>query len=443
MTFTHAVSTNNYGPAKFIVDASAANGTHTTIATALTSSSSGDTIFIRPGTYTENITLKAGVNLTAYESDSSLNGTGKVIISGTCTMTTAGSVTISGIQLQTNSANLLAVTGSAASVVNLINCYLNCSNNTGISHTSSDAGSAINLSFCSGNLGTTGIALHVSTSAGAITYRFCTFTNSGASVTASSTSTAQVALINSTFTQVFSTSSTGSLVILWSLLSGTGINTTPVTTAGTVSSSIQHSNIGGGTASAVSIGSGTTVNIRNCILSSSNTNIVTGAGTLQYSGVSFDTSSTTTINTTTQTGGLLVGGKAQAPSAGFIGERANSAVASTGTSLSNGTAANITSISLTAGIWDVYGIGQLQASVAMTQSVLGISTTSATFSGNVGDDEITAIWNAGLLKTLDILTLPSVRLTLTTTTTVYLVAQVNFGSGTANAYGRISATRVG
>ena len=46
MTFTHALSTNNYGPAKFIVDALVANGTHTTIASALTSASSGDTIFL-------------------------------------------------------------------------------------------------------------------------------------------------------------------------------------------------------------------------------------------------------------------------------------------------------------------------------------------------------------------------------------------------------------
>src|SRR5258708_20620706 len=124
------LSTNTFGVAKWIVSATASDGTHTTIASALTSASSGDTIFIRPGTYTENLTLKAGVNLSAFGSDSSQNGTGKVIISGTCTMTTAGSVTISGIQLQTNSAALLAVTGTLASVVNLQNCYLNCTNTT-------------------------------------------------------------------------------------------------------------------------------------------------------------------------------------------------------------------------------------------------------------------------------------------------------------------------
>ena len=116
MTFTHALSTNNYGPAKFIVDASAANGTHTTIAAALTSASSGDTIFIRPGTYTENLTLKAGVNLCAFDCD---DLTPNVTISGKATFTAAGTVTISGIRLQTNSDFLLAVTGSAASIVHL------------------------------------------------------------------------------------------------------------------------------------------------------------------------------------------------------------------------------------------------------------------------------------------------------------------------------------
>ena len=97
-------------------------GDFTTIAAALTASSSGTTIFLRPGTYTENPTLKAGVNLSAYGSDSSLNGTGNVIINGTCTLSTAGSVTISGVQLQTNSANAIVVSGSVASVLNLNNC---------------------------------------------------------------------------------------------------------------------------------------------------------------------------------------------------------------------------------------------------------------------------------------------------------------------------------
>src|ERR1700676_4205216 len=98
-------STDLYANSVLIVDPTLGSGNYTTIGSALTASVSGQTIFIRPGTYTENLTLKAGVNLTAFGSDSSLNGTATVIINGTCTLSTAGTVTISSIQLQTNSAN--------------------------------------------------------------------------------------------------------------------------------------------------------------------------------------------------------------------------------------------------------------------------------------------------------------------------------------------------
>src|SRR6185503_17737268 len=117
------ISTGTFTTAKWIVSSDITQGTHTTIAAALTSASSGDTIFIRPGTYTENLTLKAGVALCAYVCDAFEPN---VIISGTCTFTAAGTVSISGIRLQTNNAALLAVTGSAASIVFLNLCFLNC-----------------------------------------------------------------------------------------------------------------------------------------------------------------------------------------------------------------------------------------------------------------------------------------------------------------------------
>ncbi len=131
---SHLANINPMSSSRWIVDPLGFNGTHTTIASAITSATSGDTIFLLPGTYTENLTLAAGVNLTAYNCDST---TPNVTISGKCTFTGAGTVSISGIRLQTNSDFLLAVTGSAASIVNLIDCYLNCTNNTGISYTSS------------------------------------------------------------------------------------------------------------------------------------------------------------------------------------------------------------------------------------------------------------------------------------------------------------------
>ena len=112
----------NYSVANgFTVDPSG-NGDFTTIAAALTASVSGTDIFIRPGTYTENLTLKAGVNLVGFKGDES---TPNVTIIGKLTYTVAGTCTVSNIRLQTISDFFLAVTGSAASVINLENCFLN------------------------------------------------------------------------------------------------------------------------------------------------------------------------------------------------------------------------------------------------------------------------------------------------------------------------------
>lgn len=293
------LSTNTFGCAKWVVSSDATQGTHTTIANALTSASSGDTIFIRPGTYTENLTLKSGVNLCAYVCDSSLNGTGNVIISGKLSFSSAGSVTISGIQLQTNSDNFLAVTGSAASIVNLNQCYLNCSNNTGISFTSSSSSAIIYANNCTGNLGTTGIAYHSSSSAGTLRYEYCNLFNSGASTTASSNSAGSVLFKFSRMTGAFSTSSTGSMEIDQSFINTSAINTASLTTAGTGSVTSNLSLYSSGTASAISVGSGTTVILTNSTVSSNNTNAITGAGTINYNNLVCGGSSST-INTTTQ-----------------------------------------------------------------------------------------------------------------------------------------------
>ncbi len=180
MAFTHALSTNRYGTADLIVSSDASQGTHTTLAGAMADAVSGQTIFLRTSV-TENVTLTAGVNI-----DSWTGGTlNTPTITGKLTMTTAGTCNISGIRLQTNSDFILAVTGSAASIVNLNNCYLNITNNTAISYTSSDATSEINIANSSGNIGTTGIALFAQTSAGSLNFSNFFLRNTGGSSTAS------------------------------------------------------------------------------------------------------------------------------------------------------------------------------------------------------------------------------------------------------------------
>ena len=204
---------NRYGPPIYLVDPTAGNGTHTTILAAVTTANaaavSNVTIFVRPGTYSANFTPTVPMNITAWTGDGI---EGNVIITGTVTVSSAITVTLSNVQLQTNSANSLVVSGSAASILNINNCYLNCTNNTGISFTTSSASAQINIFNCTGNLGTTGIGFHSSSSAGNIVYNSCTFTNTGGSTTASSNSAGYCDLNFCQFPCAFSTSSTGNII---------------------------------------------------------------------------------------------------------------------------------------------------------------------------------------------------------------------------------------
>lgn len=297
MTFTHALATNNYGEAKFIVSATASNGTHTSIASALTAASSGDTIFIRNGTYTENLTLVAGVNLSAWTGDGI---TPNVTIIGKCTFTTAGTVTITGIRLQTNSDFLIAVTGSAASILNLYDCYLNCTNNTGISFTSSSGSAAVKGNRCTTDLGTTGIGLFASSSAGAIGFNYSTLGNSGNSSTASTISAGNLGLNYCGISIPITTSSTATLGVIYNNFDTSPTNSTCITHGGSGGSVLRHTILISGTASALSIGAGATLPVSSCTINSSNTNAITGAGTINIDAIGF-TGSSSTINTTTQT----------------------------------------------------------------------------------------------------------------------------------------------
>jgi hypothetical protein len=289
------LGTNTFTTAKWIVSPTASDGTHTTIAGALAAASSGDTIFIRPGTYTENPTLVAGVNLAAFQCDY----LGHVIINGTCTLTTAGAVVITGIQLKTNSAALLAVTGSAASVVTLQNCYLNCVNNTGITFSSSSGSSGITLNNCSGDVATTGITLFSHSSAGLLIFNYCIFTNTGSSTTASTVSAGTMTTFSSSFNTLITTSGTGALSSQ-STTFGNAVNGISVTLGGTGSNGSNYDNYSSGSASCVSVGTGATANITNAVIASSNTNSIAGAGTVSYGDLIF-TGSSKTIGTTTQT----------------------------------------------------------------------------------------------------------------------------------------------
>lgn len=445
MTFTHALSTNNYGPAAFIVDSNAANGTHVTVQTAITAAVSGQTIFIRPGTYTENLTLKAGVNLTAYTCDGSSNGSNNVIIIGKCTFTAAGTANISGIQLQTNSDFLIANTGSAASILNLNNCYLNCSNNTGITFTSSSSSARVNLSSCQGNLGTTGIAYFASSSTGILNFNMCTLNNSGGSSTANTVSAGAVSFFACGIANPTTTSSTGGVTVQYCNYDTSGTNSITITHGGSGNGFVFFSFLASGTAAAISVGTGSTVAVIKCDINSTNTNPITGAGTANFDSVAFSNTGTG-INSTTKGyfPNLLGTPGSTAPTAGFIGEQIRATVTqASAVTLTTTNNANVTSIALTPGIWDVSGIIMFNGTVTGTIYQANIVTTTAA-SGTKGDNMVEGTAATSPTAVADTtLTIPAFRISLAANTSAFLVAAAAFTVGTCKAYGRISATRVG
>lgn len=126
--------------------------------------------------------------------------------------------------------------------------------------------------------------------------------------------------------------------------------------------------------------------------------------------------------------------------AGVVGQ-VLSAVNSGGLVLVSATPANITSLSLTAGSWIVFPSALCSNSLNdMTQTLLGLNTVSATLPAS-------DLWSEFAVSGATPFTgygsqLPSQLFSVTSPTTIYLVARCSFGSGTTTAYGRINALRI-
>lgn len=291
-------STNSYNVAKWVVSPDPTQGSHTTITSALASASAGDSIFILPGTYTENPPLKTGVSIQSFTSNAA---TGNVIINGTCTYTGGGTVAISGVELQTNSNYFLSITGSTNGTVYLNNCNLNCLNNTGINNASTGTITLV-ISSCSGNIGTVATSLFTSSSPGSVTINLTQMTNTGGSISPSTISAGSLVMNSCSFSHNISTSGTSGHLFRACAFNCAALNAIALTTGGTGTSRAANSTFISGTASSIQVSLGATLELDGtCSVSSTATNVITGAGTLLYSNICFASGSSTTINTTTIT----------------------------------------------------------------------------------------------------------------------------------------------
>lgn len=197
-----------------VVDPSATvglRGTYQTITAALAAATSGQTIFVRPGTYAENITLVAGVNLQAYEASGFSRST---VIQGTITASFSGRVTISGFNLLNVNADIVHVTGAVQTNLIIKDCLILQSANAGSHYflTSDSSGGAITYVFnCFGNLTANGAYFNIS--GGEVNCDDCFFRNDGSSAVLNSfTTSTTTRLVNCIVQNQFSVN--GAILIL-------------------------------------------------------------------------------------------------------------------------------------------------------------------------------------------------------------------------------------
>ena len=140
------------------------------------------------------------------------------------------------------------------------------------------------------------------------------------------------------------------------------------------------------------------------------------------------------------TGGVAVQGVADGSNAasGFVGEVIQSNVLSgSPTSFTSGVIANLTSIPLTAGDWDIFGNIFFSSSGTITTGYVGINTTTATLPDTSLYIAVVPLATSQGLG----LAAPMQTMTLSGNQTVYLVGYVT-GTGTITGCGNLIARRV-
>lgn len=170
-----------------------------------------------------------------------------------------------------------------------------------------------------------------------------------------------------------------------------------------------------------------------------------GTGTTTYTGTAGSSLVLSTSPTITglNSVGTTAGGNA---TAGSIGEVLNSVILVAATaSVTTATPANITTLSLTAGDWDVSGDCAYvpASSTSITQLQCGIGTTTATIPLPADGGLVQFVTAANVFgANTAVLAIPTVRVNLSATTTIYLVTNQVFTVSTMTAYGGIRARRV-
>lgn len=477
----------------YVVDTSVvlgSKGTYTTIQSAVTAANAagGGIVFVRAGSYSELVTVPSNVTITGYSGETFNSTSSQTVLTGALIFSGVTNVNVYNMVIKSDGTNVpIQLAGSASTQVTLTNLTVQSAATSVV--TSSNASAVAYFNEC--YIYQDGAFPHFTLTNGFVDCSFCYIGAVAANTSTASPLSGSAGLViqESIMSGGISLSGTSTLYGIYSNIGANGIG---ISTGSTGAVDLYYCFVQSLTsAAAINISSGSSVLASYCsLLSNSGTQAITGSGALSYDLLSFTTGSNgslsgtltitqlvvrpfATANSTNTTAlrGLSSYNSAQfsvdstgyvsllpisasdvngstsgvAPAPGIIGEQISSFVSS-GSAISVSTTAtnyNITSITLSAGIWDVSGVVVLlpQAGYAGQFVFAAISTTFAG-GGNLGDSGVESV-PPTVGVNVQTMTIPSYRLTLSVGTVVYLTAGSNFSAGSMSGWGRISATRVG
>lgn len=148
------------------------------------------------------------------------------------------------------------------------------------------------------------------------------------------------------------------------------------------------------------------------------------------------------VSGNTTVGGIVGTTTNNSASAGNVGEYVTSLVAiGSPVSLSTTVASNVTSISLTAGDWDVDGqVSFTEGTSTVTARSAGVTITTGTVPTD-GSEGYCGVQST-VTSEINSISLVKKRFSLSTTTTIFLVGKATFTAGTCGGFGVITARRV-
>jgi len=274
-----------FSTAKFIVSKEPGEGTHQSIADALNDSESGDTIFLKPGIYEENLVINSGISLKAFDHDS-IGSSPNVTILGKIELALPGDISISGVCLKTNGDYFLSATGDASGEINISECFLDCVDNDGI-NVNAD-GVTLNLYKCLGDLRISTVRLAVVAGNSSLNLKLCIIENSGLSALTTKVTNGVFSLIRSSIFFPLEIRGSNLTSIKNSYIYLGVVNIGCVKTYDTVHALIVDSFFDSGSDTAIVVAVGSYVMMYgSCSVRSTHDNTISGGGFLDYSPICF------------------------------------------------------------------------------------------------------------------------------------------------------------